>query len=101
MNASATAEQTTSNADREQLNQGVYDALIEMAQRDGPARARRAAFDIIGPSRSSSSHGSLGSGSRLLSCGLSPRRAMPRDGAFTLSDVRSPTPTRPRHGDAH
>ena len=49
MNASATAEQTTSDADRQQLNQGVYDALIEMAQRDGPARARRAAFDIIGP----------------------------------------------------
>ena len=80
---------------------GVYDALIEMPQRDSPARARQAAFDIVGPSRSSSSHGPLGSGSRLPSCGSSPHRAMPRDGAFTLPDVRSPTPMRPRHGDAH
>jgi hypothetical protein len=51
---------------------GVYDALIEMPQRDTPARARQAAFDIVGPSRSSSSHGPLGSGSRLPSCGSSP-----------------------------
>ena len=92
MNASATAEQATPYADRQQLNQSVYDALIEMAQRDSPARARRAAFDIIGPSRSSSSHVPLVSGSRRPSCGSSPRRAMltRRCTYSTRTFVRSP-----------